>query len=114
MGENERRDLENLGARAHNGETNYFQLPDRGLTPPRNAKITRSDGINLSWDTSYAGNEPLSHYEIESEGIIIGTVKHGPQVSKDPFSFRTTSGKEFKIIAVDAAGRKSATEILSA
>jgi hypothetical protein len=113
LSENARRELENIGARAHNGETNYFQLPDKGLSPPRNAELTKSDGIRLSWDTSYAGNEPLSHYEIESEGKIIGSVKHIPQVSKDPFSFQVRSGKEFKIIAVDAIGRKSATDILS-
>ena len=113
LSENERRELENIGARAHNGETNYFQLPDKGLTPPGNAKLTRSDGIRLSWDTSYAGNEPVSYYEIESEGKIIGSVKHIPQVSKDPFTFQVPSGKEFKIIAVDAIGRKSATEVLS-
>ena len=107
MSENERRELENIGARAHNGETNYFQLPDKGLTPPANAKLTGSDGIKLSWDTSYAGNEPVSHYEIESEGKIIGTVKHTPQVSRDPFSFLATSGKEFKIVEVDAICRKS-------
>jgi hypothetical protein len=34
LSENERRNLENIGARAHNGETNYFQLPDKGLTLP--------------------------------------------------------------------------------
>ncbi len=113
MNENQRRELEKIGARAHNGETNYFQLHDRGLTPPANAKLTRSDGIRISWDTSYAGNEPISHYEIESDGNIMGTVKHIPQISKDPFIFQTSTGKNFKIIAVDSIGRKAASEVLS-
>lgn len=113
LDENERRELEKIGGRARNGETNYFQLPDTGLTPPRNAKLTRSDGIKLSWDTSYAGSEPITHYEIEGDGKIIGTVRHLAQSTKDPFSFEITSGREFKIFAVDAIGRKSATEVLS-
>jgi aryl-alcohol dehydrogenase-like predicted oxidoreductase len=113
LSENERRELEKIGERARNGETNYFQLADTGLTPPRNAKIIKSDGVKLTWDTSYAGNEPITHYEIESDGKIIGTVRHLPQVSKDPFIYEINSGKEFKVIAVDAIGRKSATGVLT-
>jgi len=113
LSENERRDLEKIGERARNGETNYFQLADTGLTPPRNARLIKSDRVKLSWDTSYAGNEPIKHYEIISDGNIIGTVQHLPQASKDPFSFEINTGKEFKIVAVDAIGRKSATETLT-
>jgi hypothetical protein len=114
LGQKERRELEKIGARAHNGETNYFQLADTGLTPPRNAKIIKSGGTKITWDTSYAGNEPISHYEIVSGDKVVGTVKHLPQVSKEPFSFQITSGKEFKVVAVDTTGRKSATEVLKA
>jgi aryl-alcohol dehydrogenase-like predicted oxidoreductase len=113
LNETERRELEKIGARARNGETNYFQLADKGLTPPRNAKAIKSEGVKLTWDTSYAGNEPISHYEIVSDNKVVGTVKHLPQVSKEPFSFQVTSGKEFKVVAVDAIGRKSETEVIS-
>jgi aryl-alcohol dehydrogenase-like predicted oxidoreductase len=113
LGENERRELEKIGARARNGETNYFQLADNGLTPPRNVRVTKSDGVKLSWDTSYAGNEPISHYEIVSGDKVIGTVRHVPQVSKEPFTFEAKTGKDFKVVAVDAIGRKSASEIVS-
>jgi len=113
LSENERRELEKIGERARNGETNYFQLADTGLTPPRNAVLTKSDGVRLSWDTSYAGNEPITHYEIVCDGEVIGTVPHKPQVFKEPFSFEIRSGKEFKVVAVDAIGRKSATEVLT-
>jgi len=114
LNENERRELEKIGMRARNGETNYFQLADTGLTPPRNAKLTKSDKVTLSWDSSYAGNEPIAHYEIESDGKIIGTVRHIPQVSREPFSYEIQSGRNFKVVAVDAIGRKSATDILTA
>ena len=76
-------------------------------------KVKSSDRIKISWDTSYAGNEPISYYEILSGNNVIGTVKHVPQVSKEPFSFTIASGKDFKVVAVDAIGRKSATGIIS-
>jgi hypothetical protein len=113
LSENERRELEKIGVRARNGETNYFQLADAGLTPPGNAKLTRSDGVKLTWDNSYAGNEPITHYEVIADGKVIGTVPHLPQVSKDPFSYQIASGREFKVVAVDAIGRKSASEVLT-
>lgn len=114
LNESQRRELEKIGARARNGQTNYFQLPDRGLTPPRNPHVTKSDGIKLTWDTSYAGDEPISHYEIEIDGKVAATVRHVPQVSRDPFFYKAASGKEFKITAVDAIGRKSSTGMLKA
>lgn len=112
LSENERRAVEQIGLLARNGETNYFQLADNGLTPPRNAALTKADAIKLSWDTSYAGNESISYYEIVADGAVIGTVPHVPQTSRDPFKYETSSGKEFKIVAVDTIGRKSETEVL--
>ena len=111
--DDERRNLEKIGARARQGETNYFQMADRGLTPPRNVEIAKTDKIKLSWDTSYAGNEPIAHYEIIRDGEILETIQHMPQVSKVPFTYETASGKEFRLVAVDAAGRKAATEIIT-
>ncbi len=112
LSENERRELEKIGARARDGETNYFQLPDKGLTPPGNVRLEKDDMIKLSWDTSYAGDEPVAHYEIIRDGEILETVQHTPQVSKAPFTYQVSSGNEFKVIAVDAAGRKAESEPL--
>jgi hypothetical protein len=113
LNESERRELEKIGLRARNGDTNYFQLADTGLTPPRNPMVTKSGNIKLTWDTSYAGNEPINQYEIIGDGQTIGTVTHKPQVSKEPFSFEASKGKQFKIVAVNAAGRKSETALLT-
>lgn len=111
---NERRELENYGARARNGETNYFQMADRGLTPPRNARMSGTDKVRISWDTSYAGDEPVSRYEVFRDGELVETVTHKPQVSKEPFTCETAPGKEFNVVAVDAAGRKAETGVLKA
>jgi aryl-alcohol dehydrogenase-like predicted oxidoreductase len=113
LNEKERRELEKIGVQARNGETNYFQMSDRGLTPPQNATFKKDD-LNLTWDTSLAGDEPISHYEIISEGTLIGTVNHTPQTSKEPFKYRIVTGKTFKIVAVDAAGRRAETAVIMA
>lgn len=108
-----RREIEKIGLKARNGETNYFQLADTGLTPPRNARITKPGGIELTWDTSYAGDEPIKEYEVFCDGALVATIPHMAQVSSDPFLFRTSSGKEFRVVATDAAGRKASTEMLT-
>jgi aryl-alcohol dehydrogenase-like predicted oxidoreductase len=114
LDEKERRDLEKIGARARKGETNYFQMADRGLTPPRNPRLVKSDKIKLTWDTSYAGDEPVARYEIIKDGVLAETIPHRPQATSEPFSCELPPGKEFRIIAVDAAGRRSESEILTA
>lgn len=108
----DRRAMESLGLRAKDGETNWFQQPDKGLTPPRNARIERGDRIRLMWDTAYAGDEPLSHYVVTCDGRQLDTVRHTPQTSKTPFCFETDAGKEFHVTSVDAAGRKTSTGAL--
>jgi len=113
LDEKQRRELEKIGERARNGETNYFQLPDSGLTPPRNAKAVRSDKINLTWDASYAGDEPVALYYIEADGSVIGTVEHVPQTTREPFVFTAEKGSKFRIIAADSIDRRSATDLLT-
>lgn len=110
----ERRELEKIGARARNGRTNYFQMADRGLTPPRNVKVTGNERVKLSWDTSYAGDEPIDHYEIIKDGEVVETVPHAPQASKEPFTCELPRGNELKVVAVDTAGRKAESEVLRA
>lgn len=113
LSEPKRRELENLGLKAKDGKSNYFQLEDTGLTPPFNLKITKTDKLRISWDTSIAGDEPLSHYEILKDGVKIQEVQHVPQISTEPFTFATElSGREYTIAAVDKAGRRVLSEIL--
>jgi aryl-alcohol dehydrogenase-like predicted oxidoreductase len=113
--EAQRRELEMYGVRARGGDTNYFQMPDRGLTPPRNVKVTQTDKTLITWDTSYAGNEPIAHYEIVRDGEVLEKIIHKPQATTAPFSFETAAtGKEFSIVAVDAAGRRVSSDLITA
>lgn len=113
LSENERRDLEKIGARARGGKTNYFQMADEGLTPPRNTKLTKTDKITLKWDSSYAGDEPIENYEIIKDEEVVETVPHYPQSTKEPFTCELTQGNEFRIVAVDRAGNRASSEILT-
>ncbi len=111
--EQERRELENIGGRARGGETNYFQMADRGLTPPRNVRLEKADGIKLAWDTSYAGNEPVVNYEIIGDGQLIETISHEPQATTEPFTCELSAVTELKVVAVDAAGRRAESGTLT-
>ncbi|HEX73101.1 MAG TPA: hypothetical protein ENN65_07280, partial [Candidatus Hydrogenedentes bacterium] len=85
-----RRNLESLGRKAKDGATNWFQQPDIGLTPPRNVRIEKlENSIRLSWDTPYAGDEPLDKYEIIRDDQLLDTRAHRPQTSKTPFRYDT-------------------------
>ena len=65
--------------------------------------------ITLTWDTAYAGNEPLKYYEIYRDNEKIGRLDHRPQISRDPFLFREViSDKErhvYKVASVDFIDR---------
>ncbi len=111
----ERRALEPLGLHAKNGQTNWFQKPDKGLTAPQDPACELvEDKVLLRWHTAYAGDEPLAHYEILREGVLLETVLHHPQISKSPFVFETEhAGDVFEIVAVDVTGRRVASDRLT-
>lgn len=113
--EKERRELEKLGLKAYDGKSNYFQMADEGLTPPRNPRITVDDQIRLTWDTSYAGDEPITHYEIMKDGRVLEKIPHRPQISLDrPFECQITEPEgQFRIASVDAAGRRAESDLLA-
>ncbi len=114
LSEEKRRENEKLGLRAREGETNYFQMADKGLTAPRNARAVLDDKIRLSWDTAYAGSEPIVRYEVLQDGKLVKTIPHSPQVSLDePFRCsldKGAAGGTISIAAVDAIGRRVVSE----
>ncbi len=110
--------IEKLASAAKNGRTNYFQLPKQELTPPREivAEQDVREGkrvVSLKWQTAFAGDEPISGYEIWRDHQKINQVAHQPQTSKKPFEFAHTVGDAtahvYQVAAVDVAGRKAMT-----
>ncbi|MBN2213709.1 MAG: aldo/keto reductase [Bacteroidales bacterium] len=119
LSESDRKAIEDNTARIKDGKTNYFQQEQRGLSAVNNPQIKKLDNlhIQLTWDTAYAGNQPIETYEIWRNNIKAGAVKHAPQTTKEPFVFNDTvedPGKaSYKIITVDKKGNKTETDTIS-
>jgi len=114
----DRKGIEQIAARARQGQTNWFQLPQQPLGAPREvAAVIETEGqrrfSKLSWQTAYAADEPITQYEIQRDGQPVGQVEHRPQTTKKPFVFREPSdGKahSYEIVTVDRAGRKAPSQ----
>jgi hypothetical protein len=69
--------------------------------------------VNLNWQTAYAGDEPITHYEIWRDHLLVNQVGHQPQTTKKPFEFADAVGDRtphvYQIATVDAARRKAVT-----
>ncbi|TVS09532.1 MAG: aldo/keto reductase [Planctomycetaceae bacterium] len=114
----DRVEIERMALDAKDGQTNWFQLPLEPLSPPRHASVVAAirDGqavAQLSWQTAYAAEHPIQHYEIARNGRRVGQVAHRPQTSRTPFTFAdpqdATAQAVYTITSVDAAGRRAAT-----
>jgi hypothetical protein len=110
--------IEKMASAAKDGKTNYFQLPKQELTPPREAWAGQAmhEGkrvVGLKWQTAFAGDEPITHYEIWRDHQKVDQVVHQAQTSKKPFEFADAVGDKtahtYQIATVDAAGRKAMT-----
>jgi len=119
----DRRALEKTTATVQNGKTNYFQLPHQDLSPPRDVALAQNTAggkriVKLTWQTAYAGDEPISHYEILRDGDKIGSVGYRPQVDKTPILFEDKSAPagahNYAIATVDAIGRRAQAGDLTA
>ena len=118
MSNNDRREIETLTRNIKAGKTNYFQLAEGGLTAPANLaaqqKNTGSERIvELTWDTAFAGEEPLKSYEVRRDGKVIATIDHKPQTTKKPFAFTDKPGDgnpEYVVAVVDMAGKSKESE----
>ena len=115
----DRREVEKMALTAKEGRTNYFQIEKQVLGAPRDCTIAqemqdRNRTALLKWQTAYAGDEPISRYEIWRDRKKVGQVAHKPQVTRAPFTFKDTlsdgAAHNYHILAVDAAGRTAKTE----
>ena len=119
----DRRAIEKTTAAIQDGKTNYFQLPYQALTPPREATVEQDSAtgrrrVRLTWQTAYAGDEAISHYEIVRDGQKTGRVSHRPQADKTPFVFEDNSvsagAHTYVVATVDATGRRAESDELLA
>jgi len=117
--ESDRRDIEKLALTAKEGKTNYFQEPIQALGAARTHAVVqemrdRKRAVQLKWQTSYAGDEPIVRYEILRDQKKVGQVVHQPQLTRTPFLFEEALSDEdahkYRIVTVDAAGNTAKTE----
>ena len=115
----DRENVEKMAGLVKSGETNYFQLPARPLSPPRKPAVDqemRDDQrlVNLTWHTAYAAGEPVQYYEVWRDSQKIARVKHFPQTTHVPFAFEDMlsdrSTHTYKLTAVDRSGNSASTE----
>ncbi|MDZ7724772.1 MAG: aldo/keto reductase [candidate division KSB1 bacterium] len=76
MTEEERAILEQRTKQIKGSKTNYFQREYVPLSAPQNpgAVYHSRQGCSLKWDTAFAGQHPLDHYEIWRNGEKLGEV----------------------------------------
>ncbi|MCG1035212.1 aldo/keto reductase [Polaribacter sargassicola] len=107
MSDEKRLEIEAKTAKAAGVRTNFFQLDKIDMTPPRDLKQETINGkTKITWQTAYAAENPISHYEIFSNGKMLGTVKHQPQVLKEkPFVFEIDQNiTDITVKTVDTKG----------
>lgn len=115
----DRRDIEKLALTAKEGKTNYFQEPIQALGAARANSLDqemrdRNRVTQLKWQTAYAGDEPISRYEVWRDDRKVGQVEHKPQARQTPFLFEEVlsdkSNHRYWIVTVDAAGHTAKTD----
>jgi len=117
----ERRNIEEMTRSVKSGGTNYFQLPIQPLSPPRKPLVNQKMHgdqrvVSLSWQTAYASNEPIQHYQVIRDNRKVAQVDHQPQTSQVPFQFEDllTDKKShlYQLVTVDKSGNTASTEEL--
>lgn len=117
LSEVDRNDIENMALGARGGKTNYFQITESGIRAVNDLKVAREGKkAQLSWNSAYAGNDPLERYEIFAGEESIGKVAHAPQTTKTPFTFTADLKGEgiakLKVVAYDKKDQQAASEFV--
>ena len=117
MSEEKRLEAEKLGILAKDGKTNYFQEEYQGLTAPQNIQIKKSgSNVNLCWSMAYAGQNPVSHYNILKNGELVYKIDHKPITSKVKMNYLDSSasnGDTYQVVTVDTKGETKSSEIFT-
>jgi predicted aldo/keto reductase-like oxidoreductase len=90
--ETEREEIEEMAKKAKEGKTNYFQVAAMPLTAPKEVTVTQIKENNLrnvtvSWSTAYAGDAPMTAYEIWRDGARVNKITFKPQITTDPYTW---------------------------
>jgi hypothetical protein len=111
LSEEQRLMIEKNSRISKDGKTNYFQLPNRGLTPPQDIKVSLEDGVHIIWNSALADKDPISHYEVFLGEELVATILHTPQTTTVPFHFSGRSNTDnYKVVTVDKAGNRAESE----
>jgi aryl-alcohol dehydrogenase-like predicted oxidoreductase len=104
-------EIEEKAAKVKGGKTNYFQMDKNGLSAPQDVQVqTVGDKTRVIWQTAFAEDVPISHYEVLLNGEKIGKVDHRPQILKSkPFVFETAklTDMDIAVRTVDENGDRS-------
>ena len=101
------------------GQTNYFQREAQSLGAPRKATSIRSvkDGkhvITISWQTAYAANDPIQHYDVFRDDNEIGKVNHIPQITTEGFQYQDNLAAHdnhvYRVVAIDRSGKSASSD----
>lgn len=116
----DRREIEKLALTAKGGRTNgFFQVAKQDLTAVREFSVTqekkdRKRVAKLEWQTAYAGDEPITRYEIWRDRKKVGQMAYKPQITMAPFIYNETltdsRAHKYHVLTVDARGRTAKTE----
>jgi len=113
LSQEDRQKIEKNAGVAKGGQTNYFQLPYRGLTPPQDIKIQGGNAKEIAWNSALAADDPLSHYEVYSGKDLVATILHIPQISTDPFRYTVPpGGGTYRVVTVDREGNRAESEVM--
>lgn len=93
----DRKRVEEETAAKHSTDTNFFQMPSKGLMAPEMVTVDRrnSGEGRIRWTTAYAGSEPIVKYEIWRDGEKAVTLPFEPQTTDAPFEYNDGQAKPF-------------------
>ncbi len=119
----DRRAVERLANQVKDGKTNYFQVAKQDLTPVREFNFSQEKQgkkriVHLSWQSAYAGDEPIARYEVWRDGLKFTEIAYTPQTTKKPLGLADTFSDnrihKYQVRTVDAVGRMAASGELPA
>ena len=114
--ESERAEIEEMAKKAKEGKTNYFQVEAMPLTAPKEVTVNQAientqRNATLKWNTAYAGDAPVTAYEVWRDENKITEVPFVPQLTLEPFYFseilNDKTDHTYVLKVVDSKGRKA-------